>query len=445
MIVTSGKGLGKIYLIDRDNMGKYSTTFDNVVQVLPAGTVVGGSFDTPAYFNSGTRQLIYYQGLDDVLKAFELTNGMLSATPYSKANPPQFGYPGATPSISANGVSNAIAWAINVNPLFGKGPAVLFAYDATATPTLTQLYSTKQTGVRDQLDVGVKFIVPTIANGKVYVGSQTSLTVLGLFPPATTPADGAPANLTATAFSSSQIDLSWTNTATNATGIKVERSLDGTAFTLVNTVNRNATTYRDGGLSPSTLYYYRVRATNQLGDSPNSNVASARTKPTPPVLQIADVRDSQISLSWTSAPDHVNYTVQRSTDGTNFVPIFTTGNATTTSYTDSGLARGTYFYRVQAFGAGGDFSFSNTAAPTIGPLSIDHSTGFASNSDLTANGNTHFVEGIARLTDIVAGQAGTFFTSESVSGISPAPLPSAFTREHSREAMVLPSSFKAAA
>ena len=413
LVVTSGKGAGKVYLVDRDSMGGFNTNFDNVVQVLPPGTVVGGSFDTPAYFDNGAHRLIYYRGLDDVLKAFEIANGVLSTTPFSKTNQ-VYGFPGATPSISANGTSNAIAWDINVNTLFGGNPAVLFAYDATASPTLTQLYSTSQTGLRDQLDVGVKFIVPTVANGKVYLGSQTSLTVLGLFPPASAPADAAPSNLSATAISSSQINLSWTNNATNATGIKIERSLDGTTFTQVNTVNRNATQYSDKGLTPSTVYFYRVRATNQVGDSANSNVASAKTKPTPPVLSVSDIRDSQIVLTWTSAPDHAHYTVERSTDGVIFTTIFTTTDATTTSFTDSGLARGTYLYRVQAFSSSGDSSPSNVAQATIGPLSIDHSTGFSNTPELIANGSTKFVESVARLTDIIAGQAGTFFTSERV-------------------------------
>jgi len=412
LLVTGGKGSGKVYLINRDNMGEFNSGFDNIVQVLPPGTVVGGSFDTPAYFSNGTHQLIYYLGLDDVLKAFELSNGLLSASPFSQAAS-AFHFPGATPSISANGTTNAIVWALNVNALFGGGAAVLFAYDATASPRLTQLYATNQTGQRDQLDVGVKFIVPTVANGKVYVGTQTSLEILGLFPPASSP-PSAPSTLSAAAVSSSQIKLSWTNTATNATGIKIERSLDGTTFTQVNTVAHDASTFTDTGLSPSTVYFYRVRATNQVGDSAASNVTSDETKPTPPVLQVADIRDGQVVLSWTSAPDHTHYTVERSADGTNFTPIFTTTNATTTTFVDSGLTTGRQFYLVLAFNAAGDSSPSNVASATIGPLNIDHSTGFTTHADLTANGNTKFVETVARLTDAVAGQAGTFFSNERV-------------------------------
>jgi hypothetical protein len=128
-------------------------------------------------------------------------------------------------------------------------------------------------------------------------------------------------------------------------------------------------------------------------------------------LQVADIVDGQIILSWTRAADHVRYSVERSLDGVHFDPIFST---TDTTFTDSGLARGTYIYRVQAFGSTGDSSPSNTARATIGPLNIDHSAGFSNTAELTANGNTNFVESVARLTDIIAGQAGTFFTQERV-------------------------------
>jgi hypothetical protein len=90
-----------------------------------------------------------------------------------------FGYPGATPSISADGTSNGIVWEVQhggtrANP----SPAVLYAY--TASNVSQELYNSSMAGSRDQAGTSVKFVVPTIANGKVYVGTSTGLTVYGL-------------------------------------------------------------------------------------------------------------------------------------------------------------------------------------------------------------------------------------------------------------------------
>jgi hypothetical protein len=182
LMVTAGKE-GKIYLIDRDNLGSYQrcgSTCDDVVQVMPPGTI-GGSFGSPAYFSNR----IYYQGADDVLKAFQLSAGLLSVRPVSKSATP-FGFPGSTPSISANGTSNAIAWVLQVDAYASEGgPAILHAYDALDLSN--ELYASDQAGPRDELDGAVKFTVPTVANGRVYVGTQTSLAVFGLLPPSPSP------------------------------------------------------------------------------------------------------------------------------------------------------------------------------------------------------------------------------------------------------------------
>src|SRR5262249_5519610 len=128
------------------------------------------------------QQLIYIMGAGDVLKSFTLSNGLLSTSPFAQTSQ-QFGFPGATPSISANGTQNGIVWVADVhrNGTGGhpnSGPAVLHAYDAT---TLKELYNSSQLGTVDQLGNPVKFVVPTIANGKVYIGTQTGLYVFGLF------------------------------------------------------------------------------------------------------------------------------------------------------------------------------------------------------------------------------------------------------------------------
>src|SRR5207302_338993 len=172
LMLAAGKN-GTIYLIDRDDLGAYQrcgTTCDDVVQVTPLGSP---SFGAPAYLD--TR--VYYQGVGDVLKAFELSNGLLSSSPVSQSTTP-FSYPGSTPSVSANGSTDAIVWALELN----AGTAVLHAYDALDLSR--ELYASTQ-GPADQLDGGVKFTVPTVANGKVYVGTQSSLNVFGLLTQAT--------------------------------------------------------------------------------------------------------------------------------------------------------------------------------------------------------------------------------------------------------------------
>jgi len=175
-LLAAGK-TGAIYLINRDNLGGYQTCgemCDNVVQVLPDGTI-GGAFGTPAYFNG----LVYYQGCcGDVLKAFQLTQGLLSPGPVMQTST-AFGYPGSTPSISANGASNGIVWTLQVDAYATSGPAVLHAYDAGNLAQ--ELYNSSQIPT-DQLEGAVKFTVPTVANGKVYVGTQSSLAVFGVLP-----------------------------------------------------------------------------------------------------------------------------------------------------------------------------------------------------------------------------------------------------------------------
>jgi Bacterial Ig-like domain (group 3) len=166
-----GVGAGKdahIYVFDRDNMGKFNPGSDaNLYQDLPAA-LSGGEFGMPAWFN-GT---VYFGAVGDVIRAFPLTNALLPAVPTS-VTPNKFGYPGATPSISANGTTDPILWAAE------NSPAVLHAYDATNLGV--ELYNSSQAPQgRDQLGTGNKFITPTIANGKVYVGTTNSVVAYGL-------------------------------------------------------------------------------------------------------------------------------------------------------------------------------------------------------------------------------------------------------------------------
>jgi hypothetical protein len=170
LMIGAGKS-GLVYLMNRDMMttgNNHHNTNSEEDFVLQTVSLQGGSFDTPAYFN-GT---IYYAGSGDVLTALTLSNGVLPTVPTS-LGPRVFGFPGATPSVSANGIADGIVWAIQ-----RANPAVLAAYNATNLSRET--YNSSQAGKRDRLADGVKFAVPTVANGKVYVGGQYALSVFGL-------------------------------------------------------------------------------------------------------------------------------------------------------------------------------------------------------------------------------------------------------------------------
>jgi hypothetical protein len=146
-------------------MGKFNATQDNIYQLI-TGQLAGGVFSKPSYFNN----TVYFGAVNDALKAFPIIAGKLKATPASQSTH-HFGYPGTTPTISASGTSNGIVWGVDNG---GK----LFAYDAT--DLTKELYdSTQAANNRDSFS-GNKFMVPMVANGKVYVGTPTSVAVFGL-------------------------------------------------------------------------------------------------------------------------------------------------------------------------------------------------------------------------------------------------------------------------
>ena len=164
-------GAGKdtnIYVVDRDNMGKFNPNNDSAIYQEIDGVLPGGVWAMPAYFNN----TVYYGSVGSPLKAFSISNARLFTSPTSQTAT-SFTYPGTTPSVSANGTSNGIVWAIE-----NTSPAVLHAYDATNLSH--ELYNSNQAGSRDQFGAGNKFITPAIVNGKVFVGTQNGVAVFGL-------------------------------------------------------------------------------------------------------------------------------------------------------------------------------------------------------------------------------------------------------------------------
>jgi len=168
LAVGAGKD-GNLYVVNRNNMGKFSSTANNVYQEL-AGAVPNGVWGVPAYFNS----TVYYCDVNATLKSFTISSGKLSTTPVQTGA--SFTYPGVLPSVSANGTSSGIVWAIE-----NTGTAVLHAFAAN---DLTQeLYNSNQAaGGHDHFGGGNKFITPMIADGKVFAATTNSVAVFGLLP-----------------------------------------------------------------------------------------------------------------------------------------------------------------------------------------------------------------------------------------------------------------------
>ena len=173
LLVQAGKE-GTIDLVNRDNMGHFNPAGDTqIVQTLPyiIGDVRGG----PAMWNNN----LYFGGTYSALKAFYYDPVAQQIQPnYTSATSEVFAYPGPTPSVSANGASGAIVWIIQADDFESYGHATLHAYDATNLAT--EFYNSNQNQQRDQAGVAVKFSVPTVADGMVFVGARNEVDVYGL-------------------------------------------------------------------------------------------------------------------------------------------------------------------------------------------------------------------------------------------------------------------------
>jgi len=165
---------GTIYLIDATRMGRFNPQGNsNILQSLPAAT--GGVWGSAAWWNN----TLYLSGAYDRVKAFSFDpeSQRFETSPSSEAGT-AFRFPGSTPSISADGDLNGIVWVLQVDAYVDGGAAVLRAYNAR--DLAQELYNSNEHFTRDNPGGAVKFSIPTIANGKVYVGTQTRLSVYGL-------------------------------------------------------------------------------------------------------------------------------------------------------------------------------------------------------------------------------------------------------------------------
>jgi hypothetical protein len=167
LVIGAGKD-SNIYIVDRTNLGKFSPTSNNIYQEID-GALAGGEWATSAYFNGN----VYFGPQSNKLMQYQFSKALLSTTAKSKTAI-SFTYPGTTPSVSSNGKTSGIVWAVE-----HTNTSVLHAYDATNLAS--ELYNSNQAaGGRDQFGSAAHFGTPMIVNGKVYVGTTNSVAVFGL-------------------------------------------------------------------------------------------------------------------------------------------------------------------------------------------------------------------------------------------------------------------------
>jgi fibronectin type 3 domain-containing protein len=296
LLVGAGKE-GVIYYINCDSMGGYQTgpkMTDNVVLESNPNPSINGTWGSPAYYN-GT--LFYTDGGGGVSHTFQVqlvkgVNQIVETSVSSDGN----SFPGPTPLITSNGTSSGIVWQIE------HSSSQLRAYDAT-NATLgyaTEIYnSVNAANNQDALGESIKFSVPTVVDGNVYLGTANSIDFYGLYNYSVAPA--APSNLTATPFADSQVTLAWQDHSNNEQNFDIFRSADGINYAQVGQVPTNTTTFTDTGLTPNTKYFYKVDAVNSTGSSPFTSSVTATTLPPPPPPW------SEIDVGTTVAPGGSTY------------------------------------------------------------------------------------------------------------------------------------------
>src|SRR5215471_3008961 len=161
---------GVIYVFDRDRLGKHQRGRDDVLQAI---SLTGDSYGAMAYWHGH----VYFASSDDYLRDYRVADGRLSLNAASKE--PKFDNPGATPSISADGDRNAIVWAVSTRTWNGaERPAILYAFDAADISR--PIYTSEQNSARDRAGLAARFVIPVVANGRVYFGTRDAVEVYGL-------------------------------------------------------------------------------------------------------------------------------------------------------------------------------------------------------------------------------------------------------------------------
>ncbi len=388
---------GRILVINRDGLGGYAGSGagrnTNILQdITNALKTDNGLWSTPAYWNGN----VYMWAENDSMKMFPLTNGAL-ATKASAQSSATSGFPGASPVVSANGTQNGIVWAIETDLYNSNGSSILYAFNATNVAQ--ELYGSNQNPTRDDAGPAVKFTVPVVTNGKVYVAAGGQVDVYGLLngvqqapSPVISPSGGT--------YSTAQ-QITLTDTISGAT---IYYTTDGSTPTTGSTVYK-----QPFQISVDSTVQAIASASGYLQSSVASATYTFNTQtPTP-----------QFSPAPGTYTTTQAVTISDSTSGA--VIYYTTdGSTPTTSSTKyAGPITVSSSSVINAIAAFSGLTNSNvaTASYIIQPngTGINYGNGFASVAGMTLNGSATNVDDTRlQLTTGVANQAGSAFYNTPV-------------------------------
>ncbi|MEA2539182.1 MAG: hypothetical protein QOH35_548 [Acidobacteriaceae bacterium] len=382
----------RILVMNRDNLGGYAGPSagrnTNILQdITNALQSDNGLWSTPAYWNGN----VYMWAENDALKMFPLTNGALANRASSQSSATS-GFPGATPVVSSNGTQNGIVWTLETDLFTSNGPSILYAFNATNVGQ--ELYGSNQNPTRDNAGPAVKFAVPMVTNGKVYVGGGGQVDVYGLLngvqqapAPVISPSGGT--------YSTAQ-QITLTDTLGGST---IYYTTDGSTPTAGSTVYKGAFQ-----LSVNSTVQAIASATGYLQSPVASAVYTFNTQtPTPQFSPAAGTYTTTqtVTISDSASGAVIYY----STDGS-------TPTTSSTKYAGPITVSGSTVIKAMATFSGLTNSNVATASYTIQPngTEINYGNGFSSVAGLTLNGSaTNVNDTRLQLTTGLQSQAGSAF------------------------------------